>query len=763
MATVYRFPIFIWRNAADSQAVTVRMVDDGYLEALVTSDSVKDAVSQIKDYLHFEGREQSWGVFEPDFLDPELRVLKFSVLPEYQRGPRTFPCKESIRFRLPCITGKREAGSPIAFLPTLGVFFDYHKEDSFQALATHIAKRELSGKTPQELSPYLAPDEFELGSFSITIRDTEHKHDSWEREFRPLSEVADPMGQPEFRKLSRTWEREAAVDELVALLREENTSVCLVGDSGCGKTAVLAEAARQIERKAGEDDGKRRIFWMTSGARLIAGMRFLGQWEERLEEVIQQLAGIPGVLCLDNLAETMRLGGETAESSLAAFLVPYLQNGELRIVAEATPEELDACDRALPGLVDQLQVLKLAAFDGEQSKRIVHRAAEYHSQNDGVVFGPAGADRAHDLFTRFQPYVAFPGNVIQFMGGAVDRMADHPASEVPEIGPRQVEEAFADHTGLPGFLLRDDEPIDHEAMVARFREKLVGQDEAVATTCRTVAKFAAGLNDRNRPIGVLLFCGPTGVGKTQLVRFLGDFLFPNRPEKERIHRLDMSEYSGYDAAERLLGRAHGEPSALIRSIRTHPFSVLLLDEIEKASDEVFDIFLNVFEEGRLTDPLGRVTAFNSTLIVMTSNLGAGGSGTVGFSSDGAAESVAEVDRSAVLNLFRPEVFTRLDRIVYFRPLGRESIEVITRKELNEIAGREGLAERGLTLRFGGGLVAALAERGFDPVYGARPLQRAIEETVTLPLSRWLTEPEQASLENAAIEISWTGESVGFAV
>lgn len=623
-----------------------------------------------------------------------------------------------MRYRLPCIIGKRESGSPIAFLPTLGVFFDCHREDSFQQLAIHIAQRELSGKTPAELSRFFPAGDLKLDQISVTLKENLEGRESQDKALKPLPDVADHLAGGGFRRVSRTWEREREVSELIRLLAEDSSSVCIVGESGCGKTAILIDAARRLERGWHSGSGEQpKRFWITSGSRLVAGMRWLGQWHERLEQVIQRVSGIPGVLCIDNLMELTRLGGQTPDASLAAFLVPYLESGELRIVAEAPPTEIDALDRMLPGLLDRMQILKLEKFTSDQSKNIVTRAADFFSQNNNVAYEPAAAERTHDLFSRFQPYVAFPGKVIQFMGNLVDRA---PNIRSPEIRSGDVEAGFSDATGLPDFLIREDSVLGYESIVAQFEEKLIAQDEAVESVCRLVAKFAAGLNDPNRPIGVLLFCRLTGVGKTQLVRLLGDFLFPNRPEKERVLRLDMSEYAGYEAAERLLGSQTGEPSELIRKMRANPFSVLLLDEIENASDEVFDLFLNVFEEGRLTDSLGRLTSFQSSLIVMTSNLGAGSSGNLGFSNDGET-AIGEVDRGAVMQFFPPEFFNRLDQVIYFSPLDRVAIQVITRKELSDITNREGLASKNLKLKVDDEVCKFLAEAGFDPVYGARPL------------------------------------------
>lgn len=747
MATIFRLPICSWKSGKD--AVTVRVIDDGYDEVIVTSKSVKDAVSQIKEHLGYLSKTDSWRLFEPDFFYPELRMLKFSVLPEYNHNGRRFPCRDAMQFRMPCIIGKRENESPVGCLPSLGIFFDYHREDSYEKLAIHIAQRILSGKNPRELSRYLNPGPVELEQLTVSVKEPSTRYGQ-KRNLQPLSDIADHIGSEAFRKSSNTWEREDEVYTLSNMLEEENSSVCIVGPSGCGKTSILIEAARKVERQE-ESGGEKRRFWMTSGARLIAGMRWLGQWEERLEEVIQQLAQIEGVLCIENLSELTRLGGKEAESSLAAFFAPYLQHQELRIVLEATPEEFDACERVLPGLTDRLQILKLNPFDTEQSKQILKLAAENHSRNDKVIFGPTSSSRVYGLFQRFQPYVAFPGKVIKFMSGVVDKANEE---NVEEISIARVEDAFSQYSGLPEFLTHSETPFEPDDMLSFFSSRVIAQPTAVETTIRSVAKFATGLNDPNRPIGVMLFCGPTGVGKTQMVRSLGDYLFPNRPETERIVRLDMSEYGGWDASERLLGKRFGQPSDLIKRVRANPFCILLLDEIEKASDEVFDVFLNVFEEGRLTDPLGRVTSFQSCLIVMTSNLGAGASGNIGFAGEGQKETAqGRVDPSAVTNFFRPEFFNRIDQTIFFEPLERNAIVEIAKKEIKELAKREGLADAGRTLKVSKPLIEQIAKAGFDPVYGARPLQRAVEDYLTTPLAKWLIKNPKAE---GVISAKWSG-------
>jgi ATP-dependent Clp protease ATP-binding subunit ClpC len=466
-------------------------------------------------------------------------------------------------------------------------------------------------------------------------------------------------------------------------------------------------------------------------------MRYLGEWQQRCEEAIRELATLRGVLCVENLLELVGTGGGGPESSLAAFLIPYLRNGELRLVGEATPQEIDACDRILPGLIDEMRILKIDDLSDRQALTVLELAGEYYTQNEPVVVSHAAAAEVFHLFRRFQPYVAFPGKAIQLMGAIVDRKMREGGA--PETGLNDVRREFGAVTGLPETFLRDDHPLPMELLTATFGSRLLGQEDAIVKVSRTIAKFKAGLNDPARPIAVMLLVGPTGVGKTQMVKLLGDFLFPGKPEKERLVRLDMSEYAGPDAAERLIGNVYGRPSELIRRVRANPFSVILFDEVEKASPEVFDLLLNVFEEGRLCDPLGRVTAFNSSIIVMTSNLGSTSGGPLGFAGgqDDLETPAVRTDARAIRAFFRPEFFNRIDHVVEFKPLSRPTIERITRLELQSLSRREGFLDRKISLEFGETLVRRVAKAGFDPVYGARPLQRAIEEQVVMPLARLL--------------------------
>ena len=464
---------------------------------------------------------------------------------------------------------------------------------------------------------------------------------------------------------------------------------------------------------------------------MIAGMRYLGEWEERCEEFVRQLNAIEGVYCAENLLELLQVGGQGSGDSVAAFLLPYLQRGELRMVAEVTPAEAEACRRLLPGLLDVFQVLPVPMFNDTEATEVLNRVANAYASASRLKLEPGAVALAQRLFKRFLPYSVFPGQTAGFVRDLCDPSARRDLNREQSVTTSDVVARFIKQTGLPETLLRDDLLLVLDEVRRGFDAQIIGQTEATLAAARLVTQIKAGLTDPGRPLGVLLFCGPTGVGKTALAKTLTDFCFGAGEQKNRLVRLDMSEYSGWGAGARLLQSANGAAAPWIEQVRRQPFCILLFDEIEKAAPEVFDVLLGLLDEGRLTDRFGRVTNFRSAIIILTSNLGASATGTAGFLPDQGPAYESEVGK-----FFRPEFFNRLDAVITFKPLATTEVELITRKELGELAAREGFATSGIRLDWSERLVKALAREGYDHRLGARPLQRALERLVVTPLARW---------------------------
>ena len=726
--TTLRWPIMIWEDYSGLFTGTfVEWVDDDVAAVGASEDEVR---RKLTDYLQWAAKEDPF-LGEAELEDPQVTEVLVPVRAEYSRGHAVFPSEQAVKLRVTCLHGPVAEDVHLCCIPRLEVTFYYHGARDMKPLVVHYVQNRLDDLTPQELAQYLPPRSVRVDTISVRVPRNVRQPQA-RADLEVLPNCAEPLDDRMARRRFKVaWERENASQDLRRRICEERANVLIVGAEGSGKSTVLVDAIRRIERA-----GPAPRFWLTNGARLIAGMRYLGQWQERVERLILELETVDGVLCAENLLDLVRAAGAGPEDGVGAFLQPYLQAGELRIIAESTFDELEACRRLLPSLVDLFQILVLDPLEPTSVVAILDRIAEIRVQGSKLEIERGTTELVHRLFARFIPYAAFPGRAARFWTQLLDEAIRDAA---PIVDADMVVAELVEQTGLPELFLRDDVPLEPGDVLAALEHDVMGQREACQTAAHVISVLKAGLNDPGRPIAVLLFSGPTGVGKTQLARSLSAFCFGHGRDSERLIRLDMSEYASPGSASRLLLGPEGKPSSLVERVRRQPFVVVLFDEIEKAAPEVFDVLLNLMDEGRVTDPWGRKTDFKSAIVVMTSNIGSTARAPLGF--DRSTRTQSERD---LMTAFRPEFFNRIDEVVNFAPLEPEAITAITEKELRGIKDREGLTRRGLELTWTDEVVALLATEGFDARYGARNLQRVLEDRVVAPIARALLDRTPAA-------------------
>ncbi len=629
------------------------------------------------------------------------------------------------------------------FVPALDAsFFVHRREDFLEVARREIARvaraRGLDGDDWRRVLPAL---DTQVVPLELTVRfaaATEATGDRLAAEHRRVAaEVLDAIAVRLAERVRgggvELVGRDRELASLDALLGgRDRLSVLLSGDEAVGKTAlVLAWARRHPARPA----------WVTSVAQLVAGASGFGEAEARMQSIFGAAEALDAVLYFEDFGSLFRERPEEGGLDVAAVVRRNIVEGRVRVVAEITPFALERAERRDVGLVGAMTRVPLAPMTPAQAL-VVARAHATHwrrAEPRRPQLADATVAVAVELARRYLPYRMFPGKAVRLLDelrSARDGAVGLDGAPL-ELGPEDAYEGFSLVTGIPTFLLRDDQAMRVGELVARLRTRMIGQDVAVQRVAETLCTVKAQLQPADKPLATFLFVGPTGVGKTELARSLAHLLFGG---EERLVRFDMSEYADPWAAERLI-RGSGDGDGLLTSrVREQPFSVVLLDEIEKAHPAVHDLLLQVAGEGRLTDARGRTSYFHNTIIILTSNLGAHhGGGAVGLRASSGDGRERELGRyqAAVATAFRPEMLNRFDAVIAFHRLSEAEVADVACLQVARLADRRGLVQAAVGLDVSERALAALAVGGYSAAYGVRALRRHLDEQVVAPAARLL--------------------------
>ena len=629
-------------------------------------------------------------------------------------------------------------------------------------------------------------------------------------------------------KLDPTIGRATEIERVVEILcRRKKNNPVLIGEPGVGKTAIVEGLAQLISRNEVTESLKDHRVLALDMAAVIAGTKYRGQFEERLKAVMNEISQNKNVVLFIDELHTL-VGAGAAEGAIDAsnMLKPSLSRGELQCIGASTLNEYrkyiekdGALERRFqpvivdPPTVDEtVDILQGLRTHYEDHHRViipddaVRQAAKLSDRYITDRFLP---DKAIDVIdeagARARIAAQVPPPQVEELKDELAEIADRKEGAIrdqdferaaelrdeeralqekiraaqdeweeerkrhrPEIAIEDVAFIVSRWTGIPVTRLQQAETDRLIQMEEELHKRVVGQHDAIMAIARAIRRSRAGLKDPNRPIGSFIFSGPTGVGKTELARALAEFLFADR---EALIRVDMSEYMEKFSVSRLIGAPPGyvgyeDSGALTKAVRRRPYSVVLLDEIEKAHPDVFNILLQVLDEGHLTDNYGRVIDFKNTVLIMTSNLGGrdiSKGGSLGFHDSDAKSSYEVMQdkvRSEIEKAFNPEFLNRVDDTIVFHTLSRDEIGQVVHILLKDISGR--LAEEDLSLSLSDGAIDFLVERGYDEKFGARPLKRAIQRYLEDPLSERILTADFSAGDDIVVDVDDDGEALSLA-
>ncbi len=627
---------------------------------------------------------------------------------------------------------------------------------------------EMYGITPQiiaeELQRFAAGDDF---GTEITVGKPGFK--TAERPFEepsghPLAQFGADLTQlARDGKVDPVIGRDREIDRVIQILsRRKKNNPILIGEAGVGKSAIVEGLALRIARgEVPATIAGKRIFSLDVSA-LVAGTKFRGEFEERMQQLLDLLRrSRDTIVFIDEIHTIVGAGSTQGSLDTANILKPALARGELQTIGATTLDEYRTDIESDTALERRFQRVLVEPTTPEQTLGILRRIAPDYERHHRVRYSDEALRACVELTGRYVTGRCFPDKAIDALDEAGSRAhLQRNAATVPvEIGEGLVRRVVSDMTGIPAERVSEDEASRLRSLRDHLARRVVGQQEAVERIARTIRRSRAGLQDENRPIGVFLFVGPTGVGKTLLAKEVSKWLFD---EHRGLIRIDMSEYAEKHNVARLIGPppgyvGYGEGGQLTEAVRRQPYAVVLLDEIEKAHPEVFNTLLQLFDEGRLTDGSGRTVDFRNTILIMTSNVGSREVARkplrVGYAtpSKGAApDTVPDGEyRRALEQAFAPEFLNRIDDIVIFRTLDAGDVVRIIDLELQGLFTRTG--RLGYKIKVTEGAKRRLASMGYEARYGVRSLRRTLAEQVEEPLSTLILDGKLRTGDTVVVE------------
>src|SRR5213080_4428015 len=611
-------------------------------------------------------------------------------------------------------------------------------------------------------------------------------------------------------KLDPVVGRQTEIERVMQILsRRTKNNPVLIGEPGVGKTAVVEGLAARISSNQVPELLKNKQIYTLDLAALVAGSKYRGEFEERLKKVMKEITQRGDIiLFIDELHNLVGAGAAEGAIDAASILKPALARGELQTIGATTLDEYRKYLERDSALERRFQQIRVDEPTTEETVQILKGLRDRYEQHHKVDITEEALDAAAELADRYISDRFLPDKAIDLIDEAASRMRiksmtappvyrdleeeiettrrekeaaieaqefekaanlrdterrltnkkreleeqwerGEGDAERPKIGEEEIADIVSMWTGIPVFKLTEAETQKLMRMEEELHKRVIGQHQAIEVVSKAIRRSRAGLKDPKRPTGSFVFLGPSGVGKTELARTLAEFLFG---DEESMIRIDMSEYMEKRAVSRLVGSPPGyigydEGGQLTEAVRRKPYCVLLLDEIEKAHPDVFNILLQILEDGRLTDSQGRTVDFRHAIVIMTSNIGAqeiARNTPLGFAvSDDETGITYEDMKNRIMGelkkVFRPEFLNRIDEVVVFHKLTKEEIKTIVELLLRRI--RESLAERELQLDLTEEAKDLLVDKGWDPSMGARPLRRAIQRYIEDPLADFVLRAE----------------------